>query len=239
MNYALIFAGGTGSRMNSKTLPKQFLELHGKPIIIYTIELFEEHPDIDGIVVVCLEKYIPYLEKLLKRFQITKVQAIVPGGDNGQESIYHGVRKLHEICPEDSIVLVHDGVRPLIDEDTITANIECARQNGNAITTSHAIETVVLCNDEGQIVQIADRSHCEMARAPQTFILKELYDCHQRAIKENIHSFIDSASLMRYYGATLHTVEGPADNIKITTPPDFYIFRAIKDAQEDSQIFGL
>lgn len=178
MNYALIFAGGTGSRMNSKTLPKQFLELHGKPIIIYTIELFEEHPDIDGIVVVCLEKYIPYLEKLLKRFQITKVQAIVPGGDNGQESIYHGVRKLHEICPEDSIVLVHDGVRPLIDEDTITANIECARRNGNAITTSHAIETVVLRNDEGQIVQIADRSHCEMARAPQTFILKELYDCH-------------------------------------------------------------
>ncbi len=239
MNYALIFAGGTGSRMNSKTLPKQFLELHGKPIIIYTIELFEEHPDIDGIVVVCLEKYIPYLEKLLKKFQISKVQAIVTGGENGQESIYHGVKMLHELCPEDTIVLVHDGVRPLINADTITDNIACAKENGNAITTSRATETVVLLGEDGQIEKIADRSRCEMARAPQTFRLGELYANHERAIAQGIHTFIDSASLMQYYGAILHTVQGPTDNIKITTPPDFYIFRAIKDAQEDSQIFGL
>lgn len=236
---AVIFAGGTGSRMNSKTLPKQFLELHGKPIIIYTIELFENHPDVDEILVVCLEEYIPYLKKLLKKFQIEKVHTIVPGGSNGQESIWHGVKALHDCCPEDTIVLVHDGVRPLIDEETITANIACAKENGNAITTSRAIETVILQDDQGHITEIADRSHCAMARAPQTFVLKDLYEAHQRAIAEGRNDFIDSACLMRHYGATLHTVQGPVDNIKITTPPDFYIFRAIKDAQEDSQIFGL
>lgn len=239
MNYALIFAGGTGSRMNSKTLPKQFLELHGKPIIIYTIELFEQHPDIDGIIVVCLEKYISYLEKLLKKFQIEKVHAVVPGGANGQESIYRGVKTLHNLFSDDSIVLVHDGVRPLIDEETISANIECAKKYGNAITTSRASETIVIQDDENCILEINDRAHSALARAPQTFRLGELYDAHQKAIAEGRHDFIDSACLMRHYGAVLHTVPGPVDNIKITTPPDFYIFRAIKDAQEDSQIFGL
>lgn len=239
MNYALIFAGGTGTRMNSKTLPKQFLELHGKPIIIYTLELFDAHPEIDGMVVVCLEDYIPYLKQLLKKFRIEKVRAIVPGGKNGQESIWHGVKKLHELCPEDSIILVHDGVRPLINEDTITDNIACAKEHGNAITICRAAETIVVQDDENSVVEIADRPHSALARAPQTFRLGDLYRSHEKAIAEGREDFIDSASLMRYYGATLHTVQGPVENIKITTPSDFYIFRAIKDAQEDSQIFGL
>ena len=144
MNIALIFAGGTGQRMNAGAVPEQFLKLHGKPIIIYTIEQFENHTQIDEIVVVCLEKWIPYLKKLLENFCIRKVNVIVPGGKTGQESIYNGIKVIFEKFPSDSIVLVHDGVRPLIDEATITANIDSVKKYGNAITVTPAIETLSL-----------------------------------------------------------------------------------------------
>lgn len=237
MNCALIFAGGTGQRMNSKTRPKQFLELHNKPIIIYTIEAFENHPDIDAMVVVCLEKWIPFLRKQLVHYDITKVIDVIPGGASGQESIRNGVNFLSEKCPEDSVVLVHDGVRPLIDEQTITSCIECARANGSAITSVPAIETIVQ-EQGGEINNIIDRKACMMAKAPQCFFLGELKAAHDKAVAEGREDFIDSASLMRHYGHSLHIVEGSPENIKITTPSDFYTFRAFVDARENSQIFG-
>ena len=115
MNVAVIFAGGTGQRMNTKTKPKQFLELHGKPILIYTLELFQHAPSIDGIILVMLDSWIPYSEKLIDRFRITKVKSIVEGGNTGQDSIFRGIAKAHELFSEDSVVLIHDGVRPLVD----------------------------------------------------------------------------------------------------------------------------
>ena len=139
MNAALIFAGGTGTRMNIKTMPKQFLPLHGKPIILYTLEQFEYHPDIDVIVVVCIASWIDHLKLLLKKNNFTKVHWVVPGGSSGQESICNGLKALHEHCPEDTIVLVHDGVRPLVNAQVITDNIACVQAHGNAITTSSAI----------------------------------------------------------------------------------------------------
>ena len=119
MNIALIFAGGTGQRMNSRTKPKQFLELNGKPILIHTLEHFEDHPEIDAVVVVCLKDWIPYLEDLVDRFSLHKLRWIAEGGASGQESIRNGLYTLErdESVPDDSIVLIHDGVRPLISED--------------------------------------------------------------------------------------------------------------------------
>lgn len=236
-NIAIVFAGGTGQRMNTKTRPKQFLELHGKPIIIYTLEQFENHPEIDGIVVVCLESWIPFLKKLLKRFDISKVADVVPGGDSGQASIRHGVYRAAELYEEGSIVLVHDGVRPLIDEATITACIDQTCKTGSAITVVPAIETIVK-ERNGQVTDIIDRKTCMMAKAPQCFILGELKRAHDQSVVDGRDDFIDSASLMRYYGHELYTVEGSPENIKITTPSDFYTFRALEDAREDSQIFG-
>lgn len=238
MNAALIFAGGTGQRMKSGTKPKQFLELYGKPIIIYTLELFENNENIDGIVVACLESWIPYLEKLLDKFQIKKVKAIVPGGDSGQASIRNGINKLAEIYPEDTVVLIHDGVRPLITVQTITDNIEMVKKYGNCITTAPAIETIALKTDTELVGDIIDRSKAVMARAPQSFYLKDIKKAHDNAVAEGKENFIDSASMMRYYGHDLHIVVGPSENIKITTPTDFYCFRAITDSRENSQIFG-
>lgn len=239
MNVAVIFAGGAGQRMNTKTKPKQFLELHGKPILIYTLELFQQAPSIDGIVLVMLENWIPHSNELVDRYRLSKVKTVVPGGETGQESIFIGIAKAHELYPDGSIVLIHDGVRPLVKVETIEKCIKCVKEHGNAITVSPAIETVALMTKDGNVGTILPRCDCQMAKAPQCFVLGDIYQNHLKAQAEGKLDFIDSASLMQYYGDKLYTVEGPSENIKITTPGDFYIFRAIVEARENSQIFGL
>lgn len=242
MNVVVIFAGGTGQRMSTVSKPKQFLELHGKPIIGYTVEHFEKHSDIDGIIIVCLESWIPQCWELMEKLHIKKVMDIIPGGETGQESICFGVQKAYELCSHDSVVLIHDGVRPIITEKLISDCIACTKENGNAITVSPVVETVVIKENTGKdspIKEISDRSLCETAKAPQCFILEDLHKAHMDARAKGEMNYIDSASLMKAYGHTLHRVLGPSENIKITTPIDFYIFRAIMDAKENLQIMGI
>ena len=147
MNIAVIFAGGVGSRMHSKERPKQFLEMYNKPIIIHTLEHFQNHSMIDAIIVVCIESWIPYLNDLLYKFRIEKVKKVVAGGKTGQLSIYNGLKAAKEVaCTEKAIVLIHDGVRPLITEKLITDNIEAVLKYGSAITTAKVKETILhLC----------------------------------------------------------------------------------------------
>lgn len=236
-NLAIIFAGGSGKRMNTKSRPKQFLEFRGKPIIIYTLELFDNHPQIDGIVIACLEEWIPYLQKMIRKFEINKVQAIVPGGETGQDSIRAGLEAAETIGDKESIVLIHDGVRPLITEQTITDNIECVRQFGSCITCIPATETFIVSRNGGGL-DIPTRADSHIARAPQSFRLGDILTAHRRAIDEGRHDFIDSCSMMNHYGYKLHTIEGPIENIKITTPTDYFIFKAMVDVHENQQIFG-
>lgn len=241
MNIAVIFAGGSGSRMNTKSRPKQFLELNGKPIIIYTIELFDNHPDIDGIVVVCLESWIPFLHKMLKKFEISKVVSVISGGVSGQDSIYKGLCAAEEYVnqknDENTIVLIHDGVRPLITEDTITDNISKVKECGSCITCAPAIETVIVDNHDSTL-RIPKRSDCMMARAPQSFYLKDIIKAHRQSQKEQKTDFIDSCSMMSHYGYKLGIIQGPMENIKITTPTDFFVLRAMVEVHENQQIFG-
>lgn len=240
-NIAVIFAGGSGVRMNTRSKPKQFLELRGKPIIIYTLELFDNHPLIDGIVVVCLESWIPFLKKMLKKFEINKVVKIVSGGDSGQDSIYRGLCAVEDYCKdkgeENAVVLIHDGVRPLIVDETITRNIEKVHEKGSAITVVPVIETFVIQKEEGQMV-IPDRSSCLLARAPQSFYLKDILSIHRKNKENGNITFIDSCSMMSYFGYKMATIEGPMENIKITTPTDYFIFRAMVEVHENQQIFG-
>lgn len=242
MNVGVIFAGGSGTRMNTKSRPKQFLDLNGKPIIIYTIELFDNHPDVDAIVVVCLESWIPFLQKMLRKFEISKVVQIVPGGVSGQDSIYKGLCAAEDYADKkgdkDAIVLIHDGVRPLITEETITDNIAKVKECGSCITTVPAIETVIVHRQDGTL-DIPKRSECMMARAPQSFYLKDIIDAHRRSQKEGKTDFIDSCSLMSYYGYKLGLVQGPMENIKITTPTDYFVLRAMVEVHENQQIFGI
>ena len=234
----LIFAGGTGQRMNSRSKPKQFLEVHGKPIIIYTIEHFEYHPEIDDIVVVCLKEWIEELQGILKRYGITKVSLIVPGGETGHDSIYLGLEALNKTCKPDDIILIHDGVRPLITEELITKNILTARECGNAITSESVRESVVRSADKMVIDSMPPRDEMYIAKAPQTFRYAEIYDLYLRARKDGIKT-VDSAYLCNLYNVRMSLVESTPNNIKITAPADYYIFRALYEAIEGQQIFGL
>lgn len=239
MTNALIFAGGSGVRMNNAAKPKQFLQLYGKEIIIHTLEQFQNHQQVDAVCVVCIESWIGFLQSLVRQYGLSKVRWIVPGGKTGQESIFNGLSTLHEHCPEDSIVLVHDGVRPLVSGKLISDCIESVKQYGSGIAVAPAIETIVNLDKEDNISGITDRSKCFYAKAPQGFVLKDLYGVHIETRKRGSVNAIDSASLMHEYGYTLHTVPCSYENIKITTPADFYIFRALYDARENSQVFGL
>lgn len=240
MNIGVIFAGGVGSRMRSKEIPKQFLKVHDKPIIIHTLEYFERNPEINAVVIACIEDWIPHLEKLLYKFRIEKVRKIVPGGKTGQLSIYNGLLAAKEVAGDNrAIVLIHDGVRPLINEKLLSDNIASVKKYGTSVTAGIVKETIVVVDDDGKIMQVPDRAHSRVAKAPQSFYLDDILGVHNRALADGVDNSIDSCTLMKSYGYELHMVDGPYENIKITTPDDYYTMRAILDAKEDSQIYGI
>ena len=237
MNIGVIFAGGVGTRMKTTGKPKQFLMVHGKPIIVHTIEIFQNHPEIDGIICVCVADWIDYMEELKYRYRLDKIGKIVPGGETGQLSISNGLKAAAECYGlQDNIVLIHDGVRPLISAETISANIDSVKQYGSAITSVPAQETVIVVDDNEQVQEIVDRSHARLARAPQSFYLKEILEAQETAIAQGLTNMTDSSTLMKHFNKKLVTIPGEKNNIKITTPEDFYTFRALYDAKENEQL---
>ncbi|WP_159564609.1 IspD/TarI family cytidylyltransferase [Streptococcus halichoeri] len=239
MNIGIIFAGGVGSRMNSKGRPKQFLEVHGKPIIVHTLEIFENNSEIDATIVVCIKEWLDFMNDLVDKFNLKKVKQVVPGGETGQLSIFNGLEAAEALAKgEDDIVLIHDGVRPLINEDLLSANIQSVKETGSAITSVAAKETVVLINQKKEIEEVVDRTRSYIAKAPQSFYLKDILAVQRDAIAKGITNAIDSSTLMGMYNKKLTIVEGPYENIKITTPDDFYTFKALFDAKENAQIYG-
>lgn len=233
MNHVVIFAGGTGSRMNSKNLPKQFLKIYGKPVIIHTLESFEKCDAIDDIVIVIIDGWVDYLNELISQYHITKVKKIVTGGETGQQSIYNGLKEL-----DDGIVLVHDGVRPFISGELIEKNIDLAKKNDIAITCVKAKETLVSV-EENKITGVLSRDISYIARAPQTFNVKLLKKAHQKAIIENNYSFVDSCAIVKHYfpESIFHIIECGSENIKITTQEDFYLAKAMFSLEEDEQLY--
>lgn len=239
MNYAVIFAGGSGHRMRTNGLPKQFLKIEGIEIIIHTISLFENHQDIDNICVVCIEGWEEYLSELLKKYNIRKVKWIVKGGNSGQESIYNGLSALEQIDMDD-IVLIHDGVRPFISNELISRCINSIKQTGSAISVTGAIETIITLDESNtQVSNILNRASCFHAKAPQGFYLQNIMNVHNQAKLDGRDDFIDSASLMKAYGYSLSIVECGPENIKITTPSDYFIAKALFSELESKQAFGV
>lgn len=234
----LIFAGGVGQRMNSRSKPKQFLEMHGKPIIVYTLEHFEYHEEIDEITIVCIKDWIQELRGILKRYGITKIKIIVPGGETGHDSIYLGLEAMRENTAADDIVLIHDGVRPLINEELIDKNITAVKEYGNAITSEPVRESIVQCINGESISNVPPREQMYIAKAPQSFRFGEILKLYERAHEDNIKT-VDSSHLCSVYNVPMHMVISTKNNIKITEPADYYIYRALYEALENQQIFGI
>lgn len=238
MNIGVIFAGGVGSRMHTKDKPKQFLNIFNKPVIIHTLEHFQNNENIDAVVIACIESYLDLMNELVAKYRMDKVRKIVPGGETGQLSIYNGLCAAAEVAGnEKSIVLIHDGVRPLINSQLLTDNIETVKKFGNCITAGIVKETIVVIDDDYAIQEVPSRAHSRVAKAPQSFWLDDILGTHKKAMSEGITNSIDSCTLMQQYGYTMHMIDGPYENIKITTPDDFFTMRAILETKENEQIY--
>lgn len=242
MNIAIITAGGIGERMGSN-IPKQFMEVNGKPIILYTLETFNNHPQIDAIVVVCCKQWMKRLQMMVDKAYLEKVVKIVEGGEEGQQSIYNGLCAAKQWCEEqgnvdsDTVVLVHDSVRPLVTHDLITRNIEDVHEHGNSITVIRPTETFIV-EEEGK-QKMLQRNDIHVVRAPQCFYLDKILKLHQRAIADGKSEYRDCCSMMCDYGIPFHETEGPTTNIKITYPSDILLFRSLIELSEIRTMLGL
>jgi 2-C-methyl-D-erythritol 4-phosphate cytidylyltransferase len=239
MNIAIIFAGGSGVRMGAG-LPKQFLEINGKPIIVHTVQLFQRHDRIDKIYISVLEDYIPYMEDLVDEFRLKKVASVLPGGETAQDSIYNALKKAESENPDDSIVLLHDGVRPFVSYDVITDNIDSVIQYGNGITCTSCFETILLSKDGDRVDTVPYRKETFAAQAPQSFYLKDIIAAHDvvRARPERYENMVDACTILKSQGLDVHMVPGNRGNIKVTTPEDVYMYRALLQYKENEQTFG-
>ncbi len=240
MNIAMIFAGGRGVRMGSG-IPKQFLEIHGKPVLVHTLELFQEHDMIDKIYISVLEDYIGKTQKLVDRYGLNKVVSIIPGGATAQDSIYNVLKDAEKENDGDSIVLLHDGVRPFVSYDTIKQNIESVQKYGSAITCTACYETILLSKSGEKVDSVPYRKDTFAAQAPQSFRLKDIIAAHDevRAINPSYENMVDACTIMTTLGKEVHMIPGNRGNIKVTTPEDVYMFRALLNYKENEQTFGI
>lgn len=241
-NIAIIFAGGVGRRLNNQenSLPKQFLKINEKPIIIHTLEIFQRSPRIDKIYISINADYYDYMKELVKYHYITKTAGIVIGGATGQDSIYNALKLAYQENSEDSLVLIHDGVRPNITEAVINDNIKMATEKGNAITCTSCHETILVSSNKINPEHVPYRKDTFSAQAPQTFKLGEIFEAHNkiRKINPNYEDIVDSCTLYKTLGKETYMIQGNRGNIKITTIEDLYILRALIRYKEDLEAFG-
>jgi 2-C-methyl-D-erythritol 4-phosphate cytidylyltransferase len=226
MNIALIIAGGVGSRMK-QDIPKQFLEIDGKPVIIYTLEVFQKHPEIHEIAVVCLDGWHDILKAYAKQFNITKLKSIVNGGKTGQESIKNGILELKENHSSEDLILVHDAIRPMVSEEIISDSIAKCILYGSAVAVIPCAEAMLLTDDMIKSDKTIERNKLIRTQTPQTFPLGKLLRVHQEAEKRHITNSIASCSLMIELGETIYFSLGSEKNIKLTTTDDIEILKAL------------
>ena len=236
-NIAIIIAGGSGHRMG-QDIPKQFINVYDKPILIYTLESFQKHPQIDAIEVVCIDGWHDILWAYAKQFNITKLKRIVTGGATGQESIYNGLKAIkqdHE-STDDIVVVIHDGNRPMLPQDVITDNLVKQEKYGSAVTVIPTTEVVFVSKDGIESDAALNRDELWRTQTPHSYRFNELWDTHKRAIADGVSNMAASCSLMQKYGYTTYFSKGSEKNIKITTVEDIEIFKALLSAKNDDWI---
>lgn len=243
MNYAIILAAGVGQRMRNGGMPKQFLKLMGKPIIIYTLEKFEESKEIDQVIVVCHGSYVEHMQNIIQLYQISKADKVIVGGNDRQNSLKRGLETALENggCPED-VVVIHDGVRPLLNLSTIHENIRVARQYGCAVTVHPVTETVVITDtEEADIADFKKRADTYSMTSPQTFQLGKITEAYKRTdrMEQMGMPLLDAAMVYAKAGGEVHLVKEQGANIKITTPEDYYFLKAMLELEENKFVFGL
>lgn len=220
-------------------IPKQFLVMNGKPVLAHTLALFQRHPEVDRIRLVVARRDFEQATTLVKEYGITKCVGLTEGGDSAQASIYNGLRAEAAESAADTIVLLHDGVRPYITPEVISANIAGVKANGNAVTFTPCFETLVLSEDGKRICDIPPRRMSYSAQAPQSFRLGDILAAHEkvRAMPEGYTDMVDQATICWKLGIPINLVPGNRGNLKITTPEDIVMLEALLADDESKQKF--
>ena len=237
MNIAVIIAGGSGHRMG-QDIPKQFINVYDKPVLIYTLEGFQDHPQIDAIEVVCIDGWHDVFRAYAKQFNITKLKWIVSGGDSGQESIRNGVYNLEGKASADDIIVIHDGIRPLVDASVLTDVLLKAKEFGNAVTSMPYNEQIFIVNKEEETTttQYIPRETLRRVSTPQAYRFDILDKRYHEAFEKKIGIYGSSYTntMMVELGETLHFASGSDKNIKLTTKDDLELFKAYLKADKDT-----
>ncbi|MBR5336718.1 MAG: 2-C-methyl-D-erythritol 4-phosphate cytidylyltransferase [Lachnospiraceae bacterium] len=236
-NIGLIIAGGSGARMQ-QDIPKQFLTVNERPVIVYTLEAFEKHPEIDAIAVVCIEGWEQVLRAYAAQFNITKLKYVVPGGKNGQDSIRNGVMELEKHYDKEDFVLIHDAIRPMVSAEIISDNIRVAREFGNAITVIPCAEAMLTTQDGSVSSETYPRDNLKRTQTPQAFHIGDICDLHRRALEAGITNSVASCTLMIEMGQKVYFSAGSEKNIKLTTVEDIDIFKALLMAKRSDWLKG-
>lgn len=229
-NIGLIIAGGSGNRMH-QDIPKQFITVNERPVIVYTLEAFEKHPEIDAIAVVCISGWEQVLLAYAKQFNISKLKYVVPGGLNGQDSIRNGVFELEKHFAPDDLVLIHDAIRPMVSAEIISDNIRVAKQYGNAITVIPCAEAMMQTQDGVKSSGSYPRDNLKRTQTPQAFRIGDICDLHRRALEAGITNSVASCTLKIEMGEQVYFSSGSEKNIKLTTVEDIDIFKALLAAK--------
>ena len=236
-NIGMIIAGGSGNRMH-QDIPKQFITVNERPVIVYTLEAFERHPEIDAVLVVCIAGWEQVLWAYAKQFNITKLQYVVPGGKNGQDSIRNGLFELEKHFGQNDLVLIHDAIRPLVSAEVISDNIRVAREYGNAITVIPCAEAMLQTEDGLSSVDSYPRDNLKRTQTPQAFRLGMICSLHREALKKGITNSVASCTLMIEMGEKVYFSAGSEKNIKLTTVEDIDIFKALLATKRSEWLKG-
>lgn len=226
MNIGLIIAGGSGRRMQQE-IPKQFLNVNDKPVIVYTLEAFQKHPDIDEIGVVCIEGWHEILSAYARQYKIDKLKWIVPGGENGQSSIRNGVFEAEKRYSGDDIILIHDAIRPMVSTEILSDCIIQTKKHGSAIVTVPCNTAVLRKTSDDHSNEVVPRDRLAMTQTPQAFPIKRIADAHRKALEVGITNSVASCTMMIELGEDVYFSIGSETNIKLTTTDDLKIFKAL------------
>lgn len=234
MVVALLTAAGTGTRMG-QDIPKQFMHVENKPVIIHTMEAFQNHPGIDAIIVVTLSSWIDVLKAYAAQFNITKLKWVVPGGASGQESIHNGLAALKNELNDDDIVMIHDGNRCMVSSEIISNSLAVFKEHGSAVAAIPCVEAVFRSGDNGASSTVSiPREQLFRTQTPHTYTLGKLLWAHEEAAKRNIANTAASCVLMQELGEVVYFSKGSEENLKLTTVDDLMIFKALLHTKKDS-----
>lgn len=239
MIVAVIIAGGVGNRMG-QDIPKQFINIFDRPVIMYTLESFQKHPQIDAIEVVCINGWEHVLEAYAKQFNITKLKWIVPGGESAQESIRNGIFNLEKICSQDDIVIIHDGIRPMVNMEVLSDVIQVCQKKGNAVTSMPYNEQIfkISDDDKGSTIEFIPRETLRRVSTPQAYNFRLINEAYHEAFEKKIGILGSSYAntMMVELGHRLYFAAGSDKNIKLTTTEDLETFKAYLTTKKDSWI---